>query len=352
MTLHTILLDIITALLTGFLALSNGLAYYIESHFLSETASERHESISEGISAVFDQLRSNEAYQQAAAITSGGTISDASIEDALVNIYCTAQYNNAVRTTTGSGVFIHERGVILTNAHVAQFLLLEDPNSSEAPRCVIRQGSPAISKYEAELLYISPTWISNNAYQLYSERPSGTGEHDFALLHVTDAVDAELPDTFPALAPLTDDRYGFYGTDVSAAGYPVDYTGTDASRAALVPLVASTSITHLFTFGSGTVDLVSIAPSDVGKQGSSGGPVVDEHGTIVGLIVTRGNTEREGLQSLRALALPYIDRALTKETGLDLARTLSGDLALRAQVFRDTLMPYMRAELAAQERIR
>jgi S1-C subfamily serine protease len=290
------------------------------------------------------QLQADERYQQARVVESTATsspVSKTSIEAALVNIFCTARGETSIRTVTGSGVFIDTRGVILTNAHIAQFLLLAEEAGKTKTQCVIRQGSPAVSKYEADLLYVSPAWITKNAYQLSLQKPSGTGEQDFALLYVTGALGGSLPATFLSLTPSPQTDL-FSSMKVRAAGYPAEMLTTDNTRAALVPIVASTSIRQLFTFGSGKIDLVAIAPSTVGKQGSSGGPLVAEDGSIVGLIVTRGNTQEEGAQSLRALTLGYIDRTLTEETGLDLARTLSGNITLRAKVFHETVAPYLR----------
>ena len=59
---------------------------------------------------------------------------------ALVNILCTSR--GSVRPISGSGVIIDSRGVILTNAHVAQYVLLAE-NPAINLSCVIRTGSPA-----------------------------------------------------------------------------------------------------------------------------------------------------------------------------------------------------------------
>lgn len=292
------------------------------------------------------QLRTDERYQQATVVEGIATssVSETSIEAALVNIFCTARAGNTVRTITGSGVFIDQRGIILTNAHIAQFFLLTEDATQTTTQCVVRQGSPTIAKYEVHLLYVSPAWITSNAHQLYTEKPSGTGEYDFALLYVTRALKEDMPEIFPSLVPAPR-TYLFNQMKVRAAGYPAEMLTIDNIRAPLVPTVATTSVTKLFTFGSGEIDLVAIAPSTVGQQGSSGGPIVNEDGTIVGLIVTRGNTLEEGTRSLRALTLSYINRTLTEETGLDLTRTLAGNITLRAEVFYETVAPYFRALL-------
>ena len=294
---------------------------------------------------VRNKLHTDTRYQQASVTETlshaGEKRATTPVEDAIVNIFCTAHTSESVRTVTGSGVFIDNQGIILTSAHVAQFLLLPKDDPQIATRCVIRQGSPAISKYEAELLYISPAWIERNASQLSLDHPSGTGQDDFALLYVTDAFEGNVPDRFPALQPATSTDL-YITMVVEAAGYPADRLTSENVQAPLVPTVATTTVSTLFTFAGKEIDLFAIAPSNVGREGSSGGPILDEDGTVIGLIATRGKNDKDGVQSLRAITLSYIDRILREETGLDLAQTLTGEIGLRAQIFRETIAPHLR----------
>jgi S1-C subfamily serine protease len=91
---------------------------------------------------------------------------------------------------------------------------------------------------------------------------------------------------------------------------------------------------------------MSLTPSAAGEQGSSGGPVALASGNLIGLVATKGNPERDGARSLRALSLPYINRTIMEETGVDLATTLAGNLRERAQFFRKSLEPILSTLIA------
>jgi Trypsin-like peptidase domain len=268
--------------------------------------------------------------------------STVSVRDALVNIFCTLRIKDEVRATTGSGVFIHERGVILTNAHVAQFLLLAEPARGITTSCTVRAGSPATPKYYADLLYIPPHWVQENAEELHSEQPSGTGERDYALLYVVSAIEGDMPSSFPALTPLVRPLTNSAKHEaVLAAGFPAEIVKTAGSKAALNATIATTTITELFTYTKNKVDLIGIAPSAVGEQGSSGGPITTLEGGVIGIIATKGSAEKDGAKSLRALTLAYIDRTIREETKVGLEETISSNLKERARIFRDIMTPIL-----------
>lgn len=367
-------LAVIVAILSGFLAVSSWLATQIESMLpgtevvqqemaeeIPTTVTQNEDSLQnipsnyERGGSIPDILIKNAAYQKATVFGSTETSTreaatstealESAIKNALVNVYCTLDTENGRRATTGSGVFIDERGVILTNAHVAQFLLLENDASDNNVRCIIRSGNPATPKYVAKLLYISPAWIYENAELIDAERASGTGERDYALLYISDTLEGAVPASFPALSLETQNvSRALLEEDLRAGGYPAEIILTEGARAALTPTVTRVSLSEFYTFGSGLADLVTVSDSSVGEQGSSGGPLVNERGEVIGLIVTKGTPE-EGERSLRALTLSYIDRTIKEETGFDLATTLTGDLAHRGTVFTDALAPFLASTL-------
>jgi len=279
----------------------------------------------------------------AGVASSSTTTRTTAVQDALVNIFCTLKTKSSIRATSGSGVFITSTGVILTNAHVAQFLLVPSNTAHVTSSCVVRSGSPAVPKYYADVLYISPLWITDNASLLRTEHPSGTGERDYALLYVTKAVDGTLPSSFPALSlDVTPLQKNSKNQVVRAGGFPAEIIRTEGTKALLMPTVATTTITELFTYTRDNIDLIGIAPSAVGEQGSSGGPITTLDNTVIGLISTKGNEAKDGVKSLRAITIPYIDRTIRDEVHVGLLDTILSKLPERARIFRATVEPLLR----------
>lgn len=349
-----LLSDILVVLFSGYLALTNSLAAAIMPHFSftddstpAETEIVQAESLFADVS-IPRILLDSAPYQEASVID--GVLEPAvkaSPLGALVNIFCSFTTKDMIRSTTGSGYFVHQNGVILTNAHVAQYLILEGALEGTGG-CTIRTGNPAVETYTADLLYISPAWIQEHAALLKEAVPSGTGERDYALLYVTGRVDGTpMPATFPAIPVNTNlMKSGAVGAPVRAAGYPAEILASRGANAPLTGIEVGTTITELMTFGSNYADLFSIAGTEIGQQGSSGGPVADENGYAIGLISTRGDDTRFGHGSLRAISLSYVDRTIQEETGYTLAQNMGGDLAYRARIFRQTVVPFLQFLLA------
>ncbi|MFZ2253196.1 MAG: serine protease [Minisyncoccia bacterium] len=367
------LTHIVTSILVSYLALTNTLAQHIETLFIDAKIEPRAEqtqastdvphSAFEKVAHTSDQLshsisnilREHAGFQRAALFASNRDDSPFSlptdksltenIQDVLVNIYCQYKTDEYIRTTTGTGFFINPKGIILTNAHVAQFLLLENMESTTGSvSCVIRSGNPATPKYHAQLLYISPTWVFDNADLITNEAPRGTGERDYALLYVSESIDqSPLPARFPAINIATDLLpQSITGSDVMTAGYPAEALMRSGADAKLFPIVAETTLGTLYTFGSNYADIFSISESPVGEQGASGGPIVTKDAeSVIGLIVTKGDEVAEGEHSLRALTLSYIDRTIIEETGFSLTQNMQGDIAHRGYIFKSAMVPFL-----------
>jgi len=231
----------------------------------------------------------------------------------------------------------------MTNAHVAQFLLLAEADDQGDAECTVRTGNPATPAYTADLLYIPPAWLQENAAILNDAVPMGTGERDYALLYVNGSTNGTiLPEVFPALSYDTDHlSTSVRNDDVIAAGYPAGELLRGGSNTDLIPRSAETSISELYTFGSNKADVFSIRGSVVGAEGASGGPIVNEDGEVIGMIVTRGDDTADGAGSLRAITLSHVNSTILEETGFALDGHLDGDIALRSEVFSETLTPFL-----------
>jgi len=355
--------EIIAAILMAYLAFPNGLATKL-ANWIPPAFDGNQSELAESASGTVDQITSlpsrlgqsipdillrSAEYQQAAVSDATGQSKATTRNplEALVNIYCTFSTREYVRTTTGTGFFVDSDGIIMTNAHVAQFLLMEDTEDTGHTECVIRSGNPASPQYRAKLLYLPPTWVQENAKVMKEEVPMGTGERDYALLYVSEGISGRpLPARFPSLAfdssllPIS-----VKNDTVLASGYPATDLIENGPATDLVPEQATTSISELYTFGSNYADVFSVRGSAVGAEGSSGGPIVNEAGQVIGIIVTRGDDDTDGPGSLRAITISHIARTMEEETGFTLEENLGGNLPYRASIFAKTLSPFLLALL-------
>lgn len=265
---------------------------------------------------------------------------------ALVNILCLPQA--AINGISGSGVFIDSRGVILTNAHVAQYFLLRNYPATGNIECVVRIGSPAQARYTATLLYVSPAWIAANASQLKAAQATGTGERDFAFLLITGRTDGSaLPASFPRIQ--MDRGYVDTGYAMLLAAYPAGFLGADTVQKSLYASSAIAYVTQLFSFSdSQKVDLFSIGGTVVSQGGSSGGAAVRlSNGTLAGIITTATVGASTGDRDLRAVSLAHIDDSLAAEGKGGITALLTGDLTAKAAAFNAQVAPTLTAQLEA-----
>jgi len=266
---------------------------------------------------------------------------------AVVNIFCSSR-NGLLRPISGSGIMIDPRGVILTNAHVAQYVLLAESGRVNL-QCVIRTGSPAVAKWAPHVLYIPPVWIEEHAADLTKERPFGTGKHDFALLYVGAPLDGTArPASFSSLSYDTREAVGFVDDSVLAASYPAEFLGSITANFNLYHVTSLTTIDELFTLGSKTVDVLSIGSVIGAQSGSSGGAIVNAWGRLIGVITTTSDGSTTGERKLRGITLSYIDRDLLAQTGSSLSAYISGDLRLMTTQFSTESAPALVEKLMSQ----
>lgn len=261
------------------------------------------------------------------------------VRAAVVNIICITGNGSPLESISASGVIIDPRGIILTNAHVAQHYLLKDYPTKNAISCTIRTGSPARPMYTATLLFISPSWVADNASQIMLANPSGTGEHDYALLVMTGVANNTVvpPASFPYLPIGLDNPVT--GKVVQIAAYPAGFLGGLTIQKDLYETSAQTTIGTLYTFGTVTPDLFSVGGTVLSQHGSSGGAVADASGTLIGLIVTATDGEQTATRDLRALATSYLVRDFATEAGMSLSTYLGGDILAEAAAFNRDIAP-------------
>lgn len=180
----------------------------------------------------------------------------------------------------GSGFFISP-SLLVTNRHVVAEM---DPSSvlvtSE------QMGTPVLAKVRA--------MTAND----------DIGEPDFALLELTQPVASAVPLQITASAPKL--------ARVVAAGYPAFIADTDPQFQALMDGDAGASPGMIFTSGEVSVvqdrfngPSIIIHTADM-SQGSSGGPLVDVCGRVIGVntfISEDASSGRRGLYSLAGAAL-------------------------------------------------
>lgn len=256
------------------------------------------------------------------------------LADSIVNILCVYETSEYRRTVSGTGFMISKDGAILTNAHVAQFLLLKDIEAVKDVSCTVRVGNEAADTFSAGLLYISPTWLIKHADIITSQDPRGSGENDFALLYLIDQNE-QTPD-FPFIpVSFESSTSEIKGQTVILVGYPS--SEEVSAQEGYSRKIATTTVANIYTFGSGTADIISLDESILGHSGASGGPVINHLGEAIGVI----STKDEGTTMLNAITTTYINLRMKEETGFDLQSTIQGDLSTRAKLFNETVSPIL-----------
>jgi len=267
------------------------------------------------------------------------------VRDAVTNIFCLSKGSGFFEPASASGVVIDPRGVILTNAHVAQYFLIRDYPVSNNIDCIIRTGSPAQPAYRASLLYISQTWIEENRQNLVLSNPQGTGEHDYALLLIREPINPskKMPEMFPFLSAASHNELHERGQNVFVGSYPAGFLGGLSITKGLWLITSTTFIKDIYTFHEDTADVYALGSVISTQEGSSGGAVVNAlTGNLTGLITARTEGKTTDERELRALSLLYINDRLLAETGENLETFLHGDLLEKEENFRVNKAPQLK----------
>jgi len=283
------------------------------------------------------------------AVPTGSSVNDVA-RASIVNILCTTKNDGALHPLTASGVFIDSRGVILTNAHVGQYLLLKNYLTPNFVECVARTGNPAYPRYKLGLLHISSEWVRDNASQIDATNPLGTGENDFALLYVIGSTNPneKLPESFPSAALDSSENTLAIGVSTLLAAYPAGFLGGTTVQRDLYLASAETTIKEVYTFGTTSIDVISIGGSVVAQKGSSGGGVFSVLGRLLAVISTSSEGSTTDIRDLHAITLAHIDRSLREHDGTSLFTILSGNIPDQAAAFAATTAPTLTKLLTDQ----
>lgn len=261
------------------------------------------------------------------------------VRPAIVNILCSTD-NGSLFPISGSGVVIDPRGIILTNAHIAQYQLVAE-HYLDSLTCTIRTGNPARNTYTTELMYFPPQWAKEHGAEITNRTPRGTGEHDYALLRITGHVDADtdLPESFPFIPPTLAEPLAL-GEQVLLAAYPAGFLDSATIQTNLFQSTATAVVQKRFVFAEGEpIGLVSIGGTILSQGGASGGAAITGTGELAALIVTRSDGETTAERDLRALTTTHIDESTRAALGFGLATLLEQDPATYARTFRQTIAP-------------
>ncbi len=259
---------------------------------------------------------------------------------ALVNILCITKPGSPLTSITGTGITIDPRGVILTNAHIGQYFLLQDSINPSLINCTVRTGSPASDSYMAKILYLPPLWIQGNPFSISGKSLSGTGEHDFALLLISQRTDITqpFPTVFPFITPIIDENQTI-GEEAAAGAYPAEFLNAQSVENALYSTIATTTITNLESFSGTAHDLISLKGNFLAQRGSSGGAIVDMNNNLLGIISTVNEASTTDARTINAVSIGHINRSLTAQAGSNLSSFLSGNIYAKSEQFNNLIAP-------------
>jgi len=245
------------------------------------------------------------------------------VRKTIVNIICGNQ-GSALSGITGSGVIISPKGIILTNAHIGQYFLLENSSASGYMNCQIRTGDIAEPAYDAKLIYIPSIWIENNLDNILLQEAEGTGKNDYAFLLIdrSNVQGKELPQTFDFTEPDFDFSMLPFNFSTLISSYPAALLSSDAVQKNLGLTSTFAPITDFFTFsekGPIFLDIFALGGNIAAQGGSSGGAVVNPiNGKLIGMITTSSEATTTAKRTLYAITLPYIKRCFETLTDKNL----------------------------------
>ncbi|MES2059477.1 MAG: serine protease [Patescibacteria group bacterium] len=258
----------------------------------------------------------------------------------VVNILCSLRTSNTLEQYTGSGVVIDPSGVIITNAHVAEHVLLAE---SGRESCQIRTGSPAKNAYKAKVIYLPDAWIGSNRNNLSAQSLIGTGENDYAILIITERTAIDAPNV-PLLYLSLSEKSAASGDAITLAGYPANFGNASLLDTALYLLQKPSSIKSVFGFSGSGNDVIDTSATPLAERGSSGGAIIDSDGKLLGIMdsVIRDNFSSQN--AIQGISISYIKNSIQNNTGKTL-NSFIDNAASEAKSFEANKVQYLSSML-------
>ena len=253
-----------------------------------------------------------------------------SVQEVSVNIICIQTSGSFVTASTGSGVIISPNGVVLTNAHVAQMILLEKVGFDI--ECSVYRASNRNLEYKSEIVYLPPEWINENASQISNPNPRGTGEHDYALILINSSNNFNNLDVFPYVNLNLDNNIYNIGLPINITGFPGGPLNIDSLRMAGIFRTDLSRITDMFTFSRREITVFATEETIVAERGASGGGIFSGD-SLIGVTVTIA-PENNGYR-INAITTTYINGAINQSMGMNLLQILGSDPRVLVEQYRN-----------------
>lgn len=209
-------------------------------------------------------------------------------------------------------------------------------------------------------IYISPTWTARHKGEISGIVSIDSGKADIAILKATLPEDI-LKFASPISIRNTSGINPLYifekdsstvsfspdlavGNSVTAIGYPI----TSLSSASLTKKQNQLSIRDMFGFGdiNGTKhDLIETSASTIGKNGSSGGALVDSNNYLIAILANVMPTSNPDQTYIRAISLDHINTSLLEQTGIGLHSLIDSDGNDLKEVFESKYLKSVKSDL-------